>query len=47
MSSETAWSRLLGFEIDEMKVTECAESFLILLSTISDRYNNLPQPGHR
>ncbi|XP_011502922.1 PREDICTED: RAD50-interacting protein 1 [Ceratosolen solmsi marchali] len=47
LSSETAWSRLPGFETDEMKVTECSEAFLILLSTISDRYNHLPQPGHR
>ncbi|KAJ8680451.1 hypothetical protein QAD02_016238 [Eretmocerus hayati] len=47
LSSETAWSRLAGFESDDMKITECAEAFLTLLSTISDRYNHLPQPGHR
>lgn len=47
MSSDIVWSKLLGFESDEMKITECASSFLTLLSTISDRYNHLPQPGHR
>lgn len=47
LSSDTAWARLPGFEKDDMKVTECAEAFLTLLSTICDRYNHLPQPGHR
>ena len=47
LSSETAWSISPGLETDDMKVTECAEAFLTLLSTISDRYNHLPQPGHR
>ncbi|OXU27588.1 hypothetical protein TSAR_000182 [Trichomalopsis sarcophagae] len=47
LSSDTAWARLPSFIKDDMKVTECADAFLTLLSTISDRYNHLPQPGHR
>ncbi|XP_015512771.2 RAD50-interacting protein 1 [Neodiprion lecontei] len=47
LSSETAWERLMGTDIDDMKVTECAEAFLTLLMTITDRYSHLPQPGHR
>ncbi|XP_058796896.1 RAD50-interacting protein 1 [Phymastichus coffea] len=46
LSSDTVWSKQFGFA-DDLKVTECASSFLILLSAISDRYNHLPQPGHR
>lgn len=47
LSAPTAWSSINAFDSDEMKVTECAEAFLTLLTTISDRYNHLPQPGHR
>ncbi|XP_043282805.1 RAD50-interacting protein 1 [Venturia canescens] len=47
LSSESAWERLAGPDSDDMKVTECADAFLTLLMTISDRYNHLPQPGHR
>ncbi|XP_020708238.2 RAD50-interacting protein 1 isoform X2 [Athalia rosae] len=47
LSSDTAWQKLLGPDIDDMKVTECAEAFLTLLMTITDRYSHLPQPGHR
>ncbi|XP_036144907.1 RAD50-interacting protein 1 isoform X1 [Monomorium pharaonis] len=47
LSSNTAWERLMGPDIDDMKVTECADAFLTLLITISDRYKYLPQPGHR
>lgn len=47
LSSDTAWERLIGPDIDDMKVTECAEAFLTLLMTITDRYSHLPQPGHR
>lgn len=47
LSSNTAWERLPGPDVDNFKVTECAEAFLNLLTTISDRYNHLPQPGHR
>ncbi|XP_012271863.1 RAD50-interacting protein 1 isoform X4 [Orussus abietinus] len=47
LSSETAWDTLTGASNDGMKVTECAEAFLTLLMTITDRYSHLPQPGHR
>ncbi|XP_043478582.1 RAD50-interacting protein 1 [Leptopilina heterotoma] len=47
LSSPTAWEKLPGPDVDNLKVTECAEAFLNLLTTISDRYNHLPQPGHR
>ncbi|KAL6261949.1 hypothetical protein P5V15_007033 [Pogonomyrmex californicus] len=47
LSSNTAWERLTGPDMDDMKVTECADAFLTLLTTISDRYKHLPQPGHR
>lgn len=47
LNSDTAWERLIGSDIDDMKVTECAEAFLTLLMTITDRYSHLPQPGHR
>ncbi|XP_012220909.1 RAD50-interacting protein 1 [Linepithema humile] len=47
LSSSTAWERLAGPDIDDMKVTECGDAFLTLLTTISDRYKHLPQPGHR
>ncbi|KAH0947271.1 hypothetical protein HN011_011032 [Eciton burchellii] len=47
LNSNTAWERLASPDMDDMKVTECADAFLTLLTTISDRYKHLPQPGHR
>lgn len=47
LSSNTAWEKLSTSDSDDMKVTECADAFLALLTTISDRYKHLPQPGHR
>ncbi|KAJ9577197.1 hypothetical protein L9F63_006254, partial [Diploptera punctata] len=47
LSSETAWLPLGTPELDELRVTECGESFLTLLLTITERYSSLPQPGHR
>ncbi|XP_012148254.1 RAD50 interactor 1 isoform X2 [Megachile rotundata] len=47
LSSHTAWEKLITSDCDDMKVTECADAFLTLLTTISDRYKHLPQPGHR
>ncbi|XP_031841131.1 RAD50 interactor 1 isoform X2 [Nomia melanderi] len=47
LSSSTAWEKLSSSDTDDMKVTECADAFLTLLTTISDRYKHLPQPGHR
>lgn len=34
-------------EIDEIKITICADTFVTLLQTMTDRYEALPQPGHR
>ncbi|KAK2579114.1 hypothetical protein KPH14_001285 [Odynerus spinipes] len=47
LSSNTAWEILSGPDVNDMKETECADAFLTLLTTISDRYKHLPQPGHR
>ncbi|XP_076179818.1 RAD50 interactor 1 [Ptiloglossa arizonensis] len=47
LSSNTAWEKLSNSDVDDLKVTECADAFLTLLTTISDRYKHLPQPGHR
>jgi len=47
LSSDTAWLPLGTPELDELRVTECGESFLTLLLTITERYSSLPQPGHR
>lgn len=32
---------------DDLKITACADMFITLLQTITDRYESLPQPGHR
>lgn len=45
LSSESAWTELGGS--DDIKITEAAEAFLTLLSTMTERYSVLPQPGHR
>ena len=44
LSSENAWKPplLAVDENDEMKVPECAEVFITMLLTITDRYKNLP-----
>lgn len=47
LSSDTAWLPLETPELDELHITECGESFLALLLTITERYSSLPQPGHR
>ncbi|KAK0173873.1 hypothetical protein PV328_007015 [Microctonus aethiopoides] len=47
LNAQTAWERVNGTDLDDMKITECADAFLTLLTTISDRYSHLPQPGHR
>ncbi|XP_046814708.1 RAD50-interacting protein 1 isoform X1 [Vespa crabro] len=47
LNSNTAWEILSGPDVNDMKETECANAFLTLLTTISDRYKHLPQPGHR
>lgn len=47
LTSETAFETFVSRDVDENRVTECADSFLALLSTITERYETLPQPGHR
>ncbi|CAH1390875.1 unnamed protein product [Nezara viridula] len=43
--SDSAWYTLSG--LDDEKTTEVAHTFLALISTMTDRYSLLPQPGHR
>ncbi|XP_044756636.1 RAD50-interacting protein 1-like [Coccinella septempunctata] len=45
-SSELAFEPL-DSDIDNLKVTVCADAFMTLLKRITDRYESLPQPGHR
>ena len=47
LGSGTAFDTLVSGDVDENHVTECADGFLTLLSTITERYEMLPQPGHR
>lgn len=37
----------LAYDIEDLKITQCADSFITLLQTITERYELLPQPGHR
>ncbi|XP_059489924.1 RAD50-interacting protein 1 [Neocloeon triangulifer] len=46
LCSETAWQALASQE-EQLKVTECADAFIALLATMTDRFRHLPQPGHR
>lgn len=47
LGSATAFDTLVSGDVDENHVTECADGFLTLLSTITERYETLPQPGHK
>nr|XP_022318447.1 RAD50-interacting protein 1-like isoform X1 [Crassostrea virginica] len=49
LSSSTAWESQYKniADIDTLKVPECGESFITLMSTITDRYKYLPSPDHR
>lgn len=38
---------LLTSDVEDLKITTCADSFITLLQTITERYEALPQPGHR
>ncbi|XP_025106000.1 RAD50-interacting protein 1-like [Pomacea canaliculata] len=46
LESPTAWESQYKdiVDVDEVKVPECAESFMTLLYTITDRYKPLPDP---
>jgi hypothetical protein len=37
----------LTYDIEDLKITTCADAFITLLQTITERYESLPQPGHR
>lgn len=34
-------------DVEDLKITTCADAFITLLQTITERYESLPQPGHR
>lgn len=38
---------LLTSDVEDLKITMCADAFITLLQTITERYECLPQPGHR
>ncbi|XP_066262589.1 RAD50-interacting protein 1 [Euwallacea similis] len=38
---------LLTCDVEDLKITTCADAFITLLQTIAERYECLPQPGHR
>uniref|UniRef100_A0AAR5NYY9 RAD50-interacting protein 1 n=1 Tax=Dendroctonus ponderosae TaxID=77166 RepID=A0AAR5NYY9_DENPD len=38
---------LLTSDVEDLKITTCADAFITLLQTIAERYECLPQPGHR
>ena len=37
----------LSTDVDDFKITQCADTFVTLLQTITERYELLSQPGHR
>ncbi|CAG9859732.1 unnamed protein product [Phyllotreta striolata] len=37
----------LTSDVENLKITNCADAFITLLQTITERYESLPQPGHR
>ncbi|KAJ8916099.1 hypothetical protein NQ315_004465 [Exocentrus adspersus] len=37
----------LTSDVEDLKITTCADAFITLLQTITERYEALPQPGHR
>ncbi|KAL1414278.1 hypothetical protein MTO96_030514 [Rhipicephalus appendiculatus] len=49
LSSPTAWKPQFPMEgdIDDLKVPECAEAFMMILSAMTERYRHLEQPYHR
>lgn len=46
-ASNTEAFNSLELEADDFKVTHCANAFVTLLQTMTERYESLPQPGHR
>ncbi|KAK6623999.1 hypothetical protein RUM44_010857 [Polyplax serrata] len=47
LTSPTAFNTIVSGDIDENRVTECADSFINLLSTLTERYEIFRQPGHK
>ena len=47
LTSPSAFNTLVSGDIDENRITECGHSFINLLSTLTERYEILPQPGHK
>ncbi|XP_053320217.1 RAD50-interacting protein 1 [Spea bombifrons] len=49
LSSEAAWTSQYKdiSDVDEMKVPDCAETFMTLLLVITDRYKNLPTASRK
>lgn len=47
LSSNTEAFQTLTSDLDGIKITACADAVITLLQTITDRYESLPQPGHR
>lgn len=49
LSSPTAWKPQYQTEedVDDLKVPECAEAFMMILSAMTERYRHLEQPSHR
>uniref|UniRef100_A0A1E1XLS0 Putative er to golgi transport protein/rad50-interacting protein 1 n=1 Tax=Amblyomma sculptum TaxID=1581419 RepID=A0A1E1XLS0_AMBSC len=49
LSSPTAWKPQypLDGDADELKVPECAEAFMMILSAMTERYRHFEQPCHR
>ncbi|XP_018566371.1 RAD50-interacting protein 1 [Anoplophora glabripennis] len=37
----------LTSDVEDLKITTCADTFITLQQTITERYESLPQPGHR
>ncbi|CAH0563706.1 unnamed protein product [Brassicogethes aeneus] len=37
----------IASDVEDIKVTTCADAFITLQQTITERYEALPQPGHR
>ncbi|XP_022906211.2 RAD50-interacting protein 1 [Onthophagus taurus] len=47
LSPNSAFQNIISIETDEHKINQCADTFVTLLQTITERYELLQQPGHR
>lgn len=46
-TSIDSFQSMVATDVDDLKTTGCADVFVTLLQTITERYECLPQPGHR